>query len=64
MGKNIGRLQMRVFLEEFVRRRRTCAWWRAAAGHFSNTLFPWPSAAVGGGDPARNPERLASLFRA
>ncbi len=58
MGKNIGRLQMRVFLEEFVRRLPHM---RLVAGqkvdYLSNTSFRGPSALWVEWEPAQNPER-------
>ncbi|GAA4417293.1 cytochrome P450/oxidoreductase [Acidovorax lacteus] len=60
MGKNIGRMQMRVFIEEFVRRLPHM---RLAPGqtmeYLSNTSFRGPAALWVEWDPARNPERLA-----
>ena len=59
MGKNIGRLQMRVFLEEFVRRLPHM---RLVEGqpleYLSNTSFRGPARLWVEWDPARNPERL------
>ena len=43
MGKNIGRLQMRVFLEEFVRRLPHMRLVEAAAGIPLQHLVPWPA---------------------
>jgi cytochrome P450/ferredoxin-NADP reductase len=61
MGKNIGRLQMRVFIEEFVHRLPHM---RLVEGqhidYLSNTSFRGPSELWVEWDPARNPERLAS----
>ena len=59
MGKNIGRMQMRVFLEEFVRRLPHM---RLAEGqrfdYLSNTSFRGPESLWVEWDPAMNPERL------
>jgi ferredoxin-NADP reductase len=61
MGKNIGRMQMRVFIEEFVRRLPHM---RLVEGqqidYLSNTSFRGPSTLWVEWDPARNPERLAA----
>jgi cytochrome P450/ferredoxin-NADP reductase len=58
MGKNIGRMQMRVFLEEFTRRLPHM---RLVEGqtirYLSNTSFRGPSELWVEWDPARNPER-------
>lgn len=58
MGKNIGRMQMRVFLEEFVRRLPHI---RLVEGqtieYLPNTSFRGPSALWVEWDPALNPER-------
>ena len=60
MGKNIGRMQMRVFIEEFVRRLPHM---RLVEGqkidYLSNTSFRGPSTLCVEWDPARNPERLS-----
>jgi cytochrome P450/ferredoxin-NADP reductase len=60
MGKNIGRMQMRVFLEEFARRLPHV---RLVPGqsfdYLSNTSFRGPSELWVEWDPALNPERLA-----
>ena len=61
MGKNIGRMQMREFIEEFVRRLPHM---RLVEGqqidYLSNTSFRGPSTLWVEWDPARNPERLAA----
>ncbi|MFN3375890.1 MAG: cytochrome P450/oxidoreductase [Burkholderiaceae bacterium] len=60
MGKNIARMQMRVFIEEFVRRLPHM---RLVPGqrleYLSNTSFRGPASLWVEWDPARNPERLA-----
>lgn len=65
MGKNIGRMQMRVFIEEFVRRLPHM---RLVEGqkidYLSNTSFRGPSTLWVEWDPARNPERLAATLAA
>lgn len=61
MGKNIGRMQMRVFLEEFARRLphlRLCE--GQTFEYLSNTSFRGPAQLWVEWDPARNPERLAA----
>jgi cytochrome P450/ferredoxin-NADP reductase len=62
MGKNIGRLQMRVFLEEFVRRLPHIELVpRQALEYLPNTSFRGPSQLWVQWDPARNPERGRAL---
>ncbi len=61
MGKNIARLQMRVLLEEFVRRlphMRLVPQQRLQ--YLSNTSFRGPAQLWVEWDPARNPERQAA----
>jgi len=61
MGKNIGRMQMRVFIEEFARRlphMRLVPGQRF--GFLSNTSFRGPDALWVEWDPAHNPERQAT----
>lgn len=61
MGKNIGRLQMRVFIEEFVHRLPHMHLMPGQQiEYLSNTSFRGPSELWVQWDPARNPERLAS----
>ena len=59
MGKNIGRMQMRVFLEEFAQRLPHM---QLVAGqkmdYLSNTSFRGPSELWVQWEPAHNPERL------
>ena len=58
MGKNIARMQMRVFLEEFTRRLphlRLVA--DQAFSYLPNTSFRGPERLLVEWDPARNPER-------
>ena len=59
MGKNIGRMEMRVFLEEFTRRLPHI---RLTAGQqfefLSNTSFRGPAALWVEWDPKLNPERV------
>lgn len=58
MGKNIGRMQMRIFLEEFVRRLPHMRLVQGQAmGYLSNTSFRGPDALWVEWEPARNPER-------
>jgi cytochrome P450/ferredoxin-NADP reductase len=58
MGKNIGRMEMRIFLEEFTRRLPHM---RLKPGqnfdNLPNISFRGPSALLVEWDPARNPER-------
>ena len=59
MGKNIGRMQMRVFLEEFVRRLPHVRLVEGQRFEFlSNTSFRGPSQLWVQWDPALNPERV------
>lgn len=59
MGKNIGRMQMRVFLEEFARRLPHVQLVPGQSFDFlSNTSFRGPSELWVEWDPALNPERL------
>ncbi|WP_343292299.1 cytochrome P450/oxidoreductase [Vandammella animalimorsus] len=63
MGKNIGRMQMRVFLEEFVRRLPHMRLVPGQTpGYLPNTSFRGPDALWVEWDPARNPERLAQAM--
>ncbi len=62
MGKNIGRMQMRVFLEEFARRlphMRLVP--HQEIRYLSNTSFRGPSSLWVEWDPALNPERRQAL---
>jgi cytochrome P450/ferredoxin-NADP reductase len=59
MGKNIGRMQMRVFLEEFVQRIPHMRLVQDQKFEYlSNTSFRGPSALWVEWDPALNPERI------
>lgn len=64
MGKNIGRMQMRVFLEEFTRRLPHM---QLVPGqtfdYLPNTSFRGPAQLWVQWDPAQNPERVASAHR-
>jgi len=58
MGKNIGRMQMRVFLEEFTRRLPHMRLVEGQAFEYlSNTSFRGPDSLWVEWDPALNPER-------
>lgn len=58
MGKNIGRMQMRIFLEEFVRRLPHMQLVPGQTmGYLSNTSFRGPDELWVAWDPALNPER-------
>ena len=62
MGKNIGRMQMRVFLEEFTRRLPHIRLVEGQAiGYLPNTSFRGPDALWVEWDPARNPERAGAI---
>ena len=59
MGKNIGRMQMRVFLEEFVRRLPHIHLVECQQFEFlPNTSFRGPAQLWVQWDPAQNPERV------
>ena len=61
MGKNIGRMQMRIFLEEFVRRLPHMRLVPGQAmSYLSNTSFRGPDALWVEWEPAQNPERSGS----
>ncbi|MFC7460825.1 cytochrome P450/oxidoreductase [Hydrogenophaga defluvii] len=61
MGKNIGRMQMRIFLEEFVRRLPHMRLVPGQAmSYLSNTSFRGPDALWVAWEPALNPERSGS----
>jgi cytochrome P450/ferredoxin-NADP reductase len=65
MGKNIGRMQMRVFLEEFTRRLPHIRLVEAQQiRYLSNTSFRSPDELWVEWDPARNPERIGSMAAA
>ncbi len=57
MGKNIGRMQMRVFLEEFSRRLPHMRLAPQGFDYLSNTSFRGPAQLWVEWDPAQNPER-------
>lgn len=57
MGKNIGRMQMRVFLEEFTRRLPHMRLAQQRFDYLSNTSFRGPAQLWVEWDPAQNPER-------
>lgn len=60
MGKNIGRMQMRVFLEEFAQRLPHLKLVEnQKIDYLSNTSFRGPSELWVEWDPARNPERTS-----
>jgi cytochrome P450/ferredoxin-NADP reductase len=62
MGKNIGRMQMRVFLEEFSRRLPHIRLVEDQKIHFlPNTSFRGPSELWVEWDPAQNPERIGNV---
>ncbi|MET4580202.1 cytochrome P450/oxidoreductase [Ottowia thiooxydans] len=64
MGKNIARMQMRVFIEEFTRRLPHLKLVpEQSFSYLSNTSFRGPSALFAEWDPARNPERLNPKLR-
>jgi ferredoxin-NADP reductase len=65
MGKNIGRMQMRVFLEEFARRMPHIRLMEGQEMDFlPNTSFRGPSALWVEWEPAHNPERTGAAAMA
>ena len=64
MGKNIARMQMRVFLEEFVRRLPHLRLAEQSFSYLPNTSFRGPSALWVQWEPALNPERSAQAMPA
>lgn len=67
MGKNIGRMEMRIFLEEITRRLPHLRLAEQSFNYLPNTSFRGPDHLWVEWDPARNPERqhaeLARTFR-
>lgn len=64
MGKNIGRMEMRIFLEEFTRRLPHLKLCEQTFSHVPSTSFRGPEEVWVAWDPAGNPERRApSLSR-
>ncbi|RYH01227.1 cytochrome P450 [Salipiger sp. IMCC34102] len=59
MGKNIGRMEMRIFLEEVSRRLPHLRLAEQTFSYMPNTSFRGPEALWVHWDPARNPERQA-----
>lgn len=63
MGKNLGRMEMRIFLEEFTRRLPHLALEEQEFTFLPNTSFRGPEALWVRWDPARNPERRDPAVR-
>ncbi|PMR74655.1 cytochrome P450/oxidoreductase [Billgrantia endophytica] len=63
MGKNLGRMEMRIFLEEFTRRLPHLELEEQAFTFLPNTSFRGPEAVRVRWDPARNPERRNPAVR-
>lgn len=63
MGKNLGRMEMRVFLEEFTRRLPHLELEEQAFTFLPNTSFRGPEALWVRWDPAKNPERQEPSVR-
>jgi len=63
MGKNLGRMEMRIFLEEFTRRLPHLALEEQTFTFLPNTSLRGPEALWVRWDPARNPERLDPALR-
>ncbi|MFO7647932.1 cytochrome P450 [Halomonas campaniensis] len=63
MGKNLGRLEMRIFLEEFTRRLPHLELEEQTFTFLPNTSFRGPEALRVCWDPARNPERRDPAVR-
>lgn len=57
MGKNIGRMEMRIFLEELTRRLPHLRLARQAFTYLPNTSFRGPDRLLVEWDPGQNPER-------
>ncbi|WP_306144671.1 cytochrome P450/oxidoreductase [Roseibium sp. MMSF_3412] len=58
MGKNIGRMEMRIFLEEFTRRLPHLSLSEQTFSYVPSTSFRGPEELWVEWDPAHNPERL------
>lgn len=63
MGKNLGRMEMRIFLEEFTRRLPHLELEEQAFTFLPNTSFRGPEALWVRWDPAHNPERRDPTVR-
>lgn len=63
MGKNLGRMEMRIFLEEFTRRLPHLELEEQEFSFLPNTSFRGPEALWVRWDPARNPERRDPAVR-
>ncbi|RCV88833.1 cytochrome P450/oxidoreductase [Billgrantia montanilacus] len=63
MGKNLGRMEMRIFLEEFTRRLPHLELEEQAFTFLPNTSFRGPEALWVRWDPAKNPERQDPAVR-
>ncbi len=60
MGKNIGRMEMRIFLDELTRRLPHLRLAEQTFEYPANVSFRGPKAVWVEWDPARNPERIAA----
>ncbi|MFC2970255.1 cytochrome P450/oxidoreductase [Acidimangrovimonas pyrenivorans] len=63
MGKNIARMEMRIFLEEMSRRLPHLRLSEQEFSYLPNTSFRGPEALWVEWDPSRNPERAAPALR-
>ena len=63
MGKNLGRMEMRIFLEEFTRRLPHLELEEQAFTFLPNTSFRGPEAVWVRWDPSQNPERRDPALR-
>ncbi|MCB1406264.1 MAG: cytochrome P450/oxidoreductase [Rhodobacteraceae bacterium] len=63
MGKNIGRMEMRIFLEELTRRLPHLRLAEQDFSYLPNTSFRGPDALWVEWDPAQNPERTDPALR-
>ena len=63
MGKNIGRMEMRIFLEELTRRLPHLSLVEQEFSYLPNTSFRGPDAVWVQWDPAQNPERRTPEVR-
>ena len=64
MGKNIGRMEMRIFLDELSRRLPHMRLAKQEFSYLPNTSFRGPEALWVEWDPAQNPERRDPAIRA
>lgn len=61
MGKNLARIEMRIFLEEFTRRLPHMKLSDQAFSYLPNTSFRGPDALWVEWDPSKNPEKIGAV---